>query len=49
MEAAVKRALGTTVFKSTGAGGGGCISKGSAYNTDNGVVFVKINNKKGVH
>lgn len=48
MEVAVKRALGTTIFKPTGSGGGGCISKGSAYFTDQGTVFVKLNNEVGV-
>ncbi|CAL8130698.1 unnamed protein product [Orchesella dallaii] len=47
MEAAVKRALGTNVFKPTGSGGGGCISKGSSYFTDKGTVFVKSNFKNG--
>jgi len=48
MEAAVKRALATNVFKPTGSGGGGCISKGSSYFTDKGAVFVKSNHKPGV-
>ncbi|ODN05347.1 Fructosamine-3-kinase [Orchesella cincta] len=47
MEAAVKRALATNVFKPTGSGGGGCISKGSSYFTDKGTVFVKSNHKPG--
>lgn len=44
----MKRALATNIFKSTGAGGGGCISKGSSYLTDTGTVFVKSNYKDGV-
>lgn len=48
MEAAVKKALGTSLFKPTGSGGGGCISKGSSYLTDKGTVFVKANTKDGV-
>ncbi|CAJ1075191.1 Ketosamine-3-kinase [Xyrichtys novacula] len=45
MEAKLKKELGTTMLKSTGHTGGGCISEGQSYETDNGRVFVKINHK----
>lgn len=45
MEAKLKEELGTTVLKSTGHSGGGCISEGQSYDTDTGRVFVKINHK----
>ncbi|CAN9505640.1 unnamed protein product [Ophioblennius macclurei] len=45
MEAKIKKELGTTLLKSTGHSGGGCISEGQSYDTDTGRVFVKINHK----
>jgi len=45
MEEIIKRELNTSVFHSKGKGGGGCISQGSAYETDSGTVFVKYNDK----
>ncbi|MEQ2220781.1 fructosamine 3 kinase [Ilyodon furcidens] len=45
MEAKLKKELGTTMLKSTGHAGGGCISEGQSYDTDHGRVFVKINHK----
>ncbi|XP_029015974.1 ketosamine-3-kinase isoform X1 [Betta splendens] len=45
MEAKLKKELGTTLLKSTGHSGGGCISEGQSYDTDTGRVFVKINHK----
>lgn len=48
MEAKLKKELGTTMLKSTGHSGGGCISEGQSYDTDNGRVFVKINHKSEV-
>ncbi|XP_053299295.1 ketosamine-3-kinase isoform X2 [Pleuronectes platessa] len=45
MEAKLKTELGTTMLKSTGHSGGGCISEGQSYDTDTGRVFVKINHK----
>lgn len=45
MEALLKRELATSVLKSTGHSGGGCISEGQSYDTDTGRVFVKINHK----
>lgn len=45
MEAQLKRELGTSVLKPTGYSGGGCISEGQSYDTDNGRIFVKINHK----
>lgn len=48
MEAKLKKELGTSVLKSTGHSGGGCISEGQSYDTDFGRVFVKINHKSEV-
>lgn len=48
MEAKLKKELGTTMLKSTGHSGGGCISEGQSYDTDTGRVFVKINHKSEV-
>lgn len=45
MEALLKRELATSVLKSTGHSGGGCISEGQSFDTDTGRVFVKINHK----
>ncbi|CAL8303667.1 unnamed protein product [Merluccius merluccius] len=45
MEAKLKEELGTSLLKSTGHSGGGCISEGQSYDTDHGRVFVKINHK----
>ncbi|XP_056432761.1 ketosamine-3-kinase isoform X2 [Gadus chalcogrammus] len=45
MEAMLKKELGTSMLKYTGYSGGGCISEGQSYDTDNGRVFVKINHK----
>ncbi|XP_051572455.1 ketosamine-3-kinase-like [Myxocyprinus asiaticus] len=45
METLLKRELGTSVLKSSGHSGGGCISEGQSYDTDTGRVFVKINHK----
>ncbi|KAI1721786.1 fructosamine kinase domain-containing protein [Ditylenchus destructor] len=47
MEDILKQKLGTARFERTGRGASGCISKGGAYTTDNGIVFVKTNHKKG--
>lgn len=48
MEAKLKKELGTTMLKSAGHSGGGCISEGQSYDTDTGRVFVKINHKSEV-
>lgn len=48
MEALLKRELGTSVLKSSGHSGGGCISEGQSFDTDTGRVFVKINHKSEV-
>ncbi len=48
MEALLKRELGTSLLKSTGHSGGGCISEGQSFDTDTGRVFVKINHKNEV-
>lgn len=45
MEAKLKEELGTTLLRSTGYSGAGCISEGTSYDTDSGRVFVKINNR----
>ncbi|XP_028311202.1 ketosamine-3-kinase [Gouania willdenowi] len=45
MEAKLKKELGTSMLKPTGHSGGGCISDGQSYDTDNGRMFVKINHK----
>ncbi|XP_053707368.1 ketosamine-3-kinase [Synchiropus splendidus] len=45
MEAQLKRELGTSMLKSAGHSGGGCISQGQSYDTDSGRVFVKINHQ----
>ncbi|XP_077869709.1 ketosamine-3-kinase-like [Saccoglossus kowalevskii] len=48
MESLLKKQLGCTRVKSFGYGGGGCISSGQSYETDNyGKVFVKINSESG--
>lgn len=48
MEGILKEKLQTSRLEKYGHGAGGCISKGGAYATDDGVVFVKTNGKKGV-
>uniref|UniRef100_A0A673GEJ7 Uncharacterized protein n=1 Tax=Sinocyclocheilus rhinocerous TaxID=307959 RepID=A0A673GEJ7_9TELE len=48
MESLLKRELGTSLLKSTGHSGGGCISEGQSFDTDTGRVFVKINHKNEV-
>lgn len=48
MEAKLKKELGTAMLRPTGHAGGGCISEGQSYDTDNGRVFVKINHKREV-
>ncbi|XP_059149641.1 ketosamine-3-kinase-like [Physella acuta] len=45
LEDLLKRELGVTSLQRTGEGGGGCISQGTAYETENGKIFVKFNNK----
>ncbi|KAK7789787.1 hypothetical protein R5R35_012337 [Gryllus longicercus] len=45
MEAILKNALHTNTLVPTGYHGGGCINDGEGYKTDQGVVFVKSNNK----
>ena len=48
MESLVREELGLKVMKKFGGGGGGCISSGQGYETDQGNIFVKVNNKDGV-
>ncbi|BFZ18706.1 hypothetical protein BsWGS_21745 [Bradybaena similaris] len=45
VEDLLKRELGTKILRSTGKGGSGCINEGSAYETDDGIVFIKLNGK----
>ncbi|XP_054710439.1 ketosamine-3-kinase-like [Uloborus diversus] len=45
MEAKLKSALGLTFVKSKGTKAGGCISEGRVYETDQGLIFVKVNNE----
>lgn len=45
MEDYIKTKLKAVKFVKTGRTGGGCISDGTAYETDNGLVFVKKNSK----
>ena len=47
MESFLKTSLGYTFVKRSGQGGGGCISSGEMYHTDQGQVFVKENSKQG--
>lgn len=48
MEHIIKTELNTTKLDKVGHSGGGCISKGHAYNTDHGVVFIKKNQRSKV-
>ena len=48
MQSLLKRELQTTLLKECGSAGRGCISGGQGYQTDEGVVYVKQNGKKGV-
>ncbi|GFS20486.1 ketosamine-3-kinase [Elysia marginata] len=43
-EELIKQELGISKLRRTGKGGGGCINEGSAYDTENGTIFVKFNN-----
>ncbi|PNJ87511.1 FN3KRP isoform 4 [Pongo abelii] len=45
MEELLKRELGCGFVRATGHSGGGCISQGRSYDTDQGRVFVKVNPK----
>ena len=47
MEQFLKVQLGYTFVKRSGQGGGGCISQGEMFNTDQGKIFVKENSKDG--
>ena len=47
MEQFFKNQLGYSFVKRSGQGGGGCISQGEMFNTDQGKVFVKENSKSG--
>ena len=48
LEDLLKAELQTTVLRSQGPSGGGCISEGSTYDTDSGKVFIKVNHNKEV-
>lgn len=48
IEEELKERLGTSKFELASRASGGCISKAGAYQTDNGVVFVKFNDKDEV-
>ena len=48
-EKIIKDILGLAKLTSTGQGGRGCISSGTAYETDKfGCIFIKFNSKSGV-
>ena len=48
MEALLRRELVTSRVIALGRSGGGCISEGQSYETDNGRVFVKHNSDQKV-
>ncbi|XP_060090685.1 ketosamine-3-kinase-like [Heteronotia binoei] len=45
MEDILRRELGTSVLRTTGHSGSGCISHGESFHTDHGRVYVKINSR----
>ncbi|XP_064620566.1 ketosamine-3-kinase-like isoform X2 [Lineus longissimus] len=47
MESLLKKELGTTKLKQFGGCGGGCISRGNGYDTDQGKIFAKFNSESG--
>ena len=47
MEAHLKARLGYRDVRRTGEGGGGCISQGELFHTDQGDIYVKQNSKPG--
>ena len=47
MEKYLQEKLGYTFVKRSGKGGGGCISQGEMFDTDQGKIFVKENSKDG--
>ena len=47
MQSYLKDSLGYSFVKRSGQGGGGCISQGEMYHTDQGQIFVKENSKEG--
>ena len=49
MEKFLKERLGYEDVRRSGKGGGGCISEGELYHTDQGKIFVKENSKPGSH
>lgn len=49
MESTLKKALGLSVLKPKGSAGGGCISDGKIFDTENGPIFVKVNDGEKVY
>ena len=48
LEEILKKELHTTKCQGLGFAGGGCINEGQSFDTDDGKVFVKVNDKSGV-
>ncbi len=48
MEKLIQKELGYSTMKTFGSGGGGCISNGQSYKTEQGKIFVKMNSKPKV-
>lgn len=48
LEEILKKELQTTQCHGLGHACGGCINEGQSFDTDNGKVFVKVNDKSGV-
>ena len=48
MEDLLKKELGLSFVKKSGSSAGGCINSGQGYETDQGKIFVKMNEKKEV-
>lgn len=49
LEEILQKELNTTKVKHLGFATGGCISEGQSYLTENGRIFVKVNEKSGVN
>ena len=49
LEEILQKELKTTKLKHLGFANGGCISEGQSYLTENGRIFVKVNEKFGVN
>lgn len=48
LEEILRKELGTTKCKSLGFASGGCINEGQSFDTDQGKIFVKLNEKSEV-